>query len=92
MQFLASMPTPRNPFQVKLDGINGAAPVGSRPAHLRQQGIYAQDQISAGGLRVILSGRQDWARQAADGLVNKNKKFTYRAGARCRFPRSATVR
>jgi iron complex outermembrane receptor protein len=47
-----------------------------------QTGIYAQDQISVGGLRVLLSGRQDWAEtraQRADA-PEKSKRFTYRAG------------
>ncbi|KQM22026.1 TonB-dependent siderophore receptor [Novosphingobium sp. Leaf2] len=88
-----TMPTPTNPYVVP-----GYDPVtfGYDPnaygvpnldtAQQRQQGIYAQDQISLGGLRVILSGRNDWARQARQSnggasQVKKDEKFTYRAGA-----------
>ncbi|WP_332836092.1 TonB-dependent siderophore receptor [Flavisphingomonas formosensis] len=50
--------------------------------HVRQQGIYVQDQMSWGGLRVMLSGRQDWARVEPVGSdAEHSKKFTWRAGA-----------
>jgi iron complex outermembrane receptor protein len=56
-----------------------------------QQGVYAQDELSWEGLRVTLSGREDWTR-IANGLgttaqdtilpdAQKNRKFTWRAGA-----------
>ncbi len=71
-----TMPTPQTPFEVPASfGINSAN------VRQRQQGVYAQDQIAVGGLRVTLSGRQDWARQARDGQVQKDDKFTWRAGA-----------
>lgn len=71
-----TMPTPQTPSEVPASfGINSAN------VRQRQQGIYAQDQIAVGGLRVTLSGRQDWARQARDGQVQKDDKFTWRAGA-----------
>ncbi|WP_267387999.1 TonB-dependent siderophore receptor [Sphingomonas sp. GC_Shp_3] len=58
---------------------------GVTPASPRQTqtGIYAQDQISVGGLRVLLSGRQDWAdtRAMKDDAPENSKRFTYRAGA-----------
>lgn len=73
--------------------VYGTAPVPKTPAevpnafggrldyNLRQRGVYLQDEMSWGGLRVTLSGRQDWARvrNLATG-VEKSKKFTYRAG------------
>jgi iron complex outermembrane receptor protein len=70
-----TMPTPRTPAEVP-------DPFGGRTiTQQRQQGVYAQDQISVGGLRVTLSGRQDWARQAqTDNPVQHDKKFTWRAG------------
>ncbi|WP_420137802.1 TonB-dependent siderophore receptor [Sphingomonas sp.] len=60
-----------------------------------QQGVYAQDELSWGGLRVTLSGREDWTR-IANGLgtnaqdtvlpdAQKNRKFTWRAGALYKF-------
>ncbi|RKE50438.1 MULTISPECIES: TonB-dependent siderophore receptor [unclassified Sphingomonas] len=52
----------------------------------RQQGIYAQDQMALGDLRVVLSGRQDWARAQQDGRVKHDKKFTYRAAALYTLP------
>jgi iron complex outermembrane receptor protein len=72
-----TMPTPRTPAEVP-DPFGG-----NTITHLRQQGVYAQDQISAGGLRVTLSGRQDWARQATvgSGDPQTDQKFTWRAGA-----------
>ena len=53
----------------------------------RQQGVYAQDQMSLGDLRVVLSGRQDWARSEQVGLgVKHDEKFTYRAAALYTLP------
>jgi len=72
-----TMPTPQTPYEVP-DNFG----IGNTHVRLRQQGVYAQDQISAGGLRVTLSGRQDWARQVTlGGDPQKDKKFTWRAGA-----------
>jgi iron complex outermembrane receptor protein len=53
----------------------------------RQIGLYAQDQIKAGQLRLTIGGRQDWFRtyddDFDDGTVTKTaqKAFTWRAGA-----------
>ncbi len=77
-----TMPTPQTPYEVP--GYLGDGSFLTPDAfnvRQRQQGIYAQDQISVGGLRVTLSGRQDWARQARDGQSQKDDKFTWRAGA-----------
>ena len=53
----------------------------------RQQGVYAQDQMALGDLRVVLSGRQDWARAHQDGRDAKHdEKFTYRAAALYTLP------
>ena len=71
-----TMPTPQTPSDVP-----NSFGIGSANVRQRQQGIYAQDQIAVGGLRVTLSGRQDWARQARDGQSQKDDKFTWRAGA-----------
>lgn len=53
-----------------------------------QAGVYAQDQLSLGALRVLLSGRQDWASvRAAPGAASQDsQKFTYRAGALYTLP------
>jgi len=74
-----TMPTPLTPEQVPgyAGGLAGASDTDTQQ---RQQGIYAQDEISVGGLRVMLSGRQDWARQASAGVVKNDRKFTYRVG------------
>jgi iron complex outermembrane receptor protein len=72
-----TMPTPRTPAEVP----GAFGPPAYSNTRQRQQGVYAQDQISVGGLRVTLSGRQDWARQASVGLEQHNHKFTWRAGA-----------
>jgi len=45
-----------------------------------QTGIYGQDTISYGGLRLLLSGREDWAATWSSGTVQKDSKFTGRAG------------
>ncbi len=52
----------------------------------RQQGIYAQDQIAAGRLRVTIGGRQDWSRDrtlnplTGRRYVNTSDAFTWRVG------------
>jgi iron complex outermembrane receptor protein len=70
-----TMPTPRTP-----DEVPGGTPYLTI-THTRQQSIYAQDQMSWGGLRLTLSGRQDWARAENGGPVQHDSKFTYRVGA-----------
>ncbi len=53
----------------------------------RQQGLYAQDQMALGDLRVVVSGRQDWARaEQVGGEVKHDQKFTYRAAALYTLP------
>ncbi|QBM74699.1 TonB-dependent siderophore receptor [Sphingomonas sp. AAP5] len=53
-----------------------------------QAGVYAQDQLSLGALRVLLSGRQDWAsvRTGPNTASQDSQKFTYRAGALYTLP------
>jgi iron complex outermembrane receptor protein len=49
---------------------------------LKQTGIYAQDQIGIGQqLFILLGGRYDWVDVKSFGTTQKEKKFTYRAGA-----------
>jgi len=71
-----TMPTPRTPYDVQ-----GSFGIGDQHIRQRQQGVYAQDQIALGGLRVTLSGRQDWTRQSNGALVQHDRKFTWRAAA-----------
>jgi iron complex outermembrane receptor protein len=72
-----TMPTPHTPAEVP-DNFG----VGRLITHQRQQSVYAQDQISWGGLRILASGRQDWARQQGNGGdPQHDNKFTYRVGA-----------
>ncbi|MBI0476290.1 TonB-dependent siderophore receptor [Sphingomonas sp. MA1305] len=53
----------------------------------RQQGVYAQDQLALGALRVVLSGRHDWAHAEQAGLGAKDdRQFTWRAGALYTLP------
>lgn len=53
----------------------------------RQAGIYLQDQIAVGRLRVTVGGRQDWAKDKTRNAitdttyVNSSNAFTWRAGA-----------
>lgn len=71
-----TMPTPRTPAQVP-DPF-----AGYTNTRQRQQSVYAQDQMAWGGLRVTLTGREDWARQAATASETQHDhKFTYRVGA-----------
>ena len=54
--------------------------------NLEQTGVYAQDQISWGGLRLMLSGRNDWVdaaqfdKSAKTTTAFDQQKFTGRAG------------
>jgi iron complex outermembrane receptor protein len=82
-----TMPTPQTPYDVPSYALDGTFVTPDYAnVRQRQQGIYAQDQISAGDLRVTLSGRQDWARQAQGTTVQRNDKFTWRAGALYTLP------
>jgi len=66
---------PRSPYDV------GPFAPGTYLAHLRQTGLYGQDQIAWGGLRLTLSGRQDWARSTdLTTTVQHDHKFTWRVG------------
>ncbi len=53
----------------------------------QQAGLYLQDQVKLGRLRVTLSGRQDWYKddqynpRTQTGFVSKSNAFTWRAGA-----------
>lgn len=53
----------------------------------KQSGLYLQDQIELGHLRVTIGGRQDWAKDntynpiSARRYINKSDAFTWRAGA-----------
>jgi iron complex outermembrane receptor protein len=79
-----TMPTPASPYDVRGYGPAddpGLADAFSIATQQRQQGIYAQDQIALGDLRVTISGRQDWARQASGAQVQHDRKFTWRAAA-----------
>ena len=65
----------------------GLAPQIYTETESRQTGLYIQDQIVAGKLRVTLGGRQDWAHDDTYNPVNKRRyitdsdAFTWRAGA-----------
>lgn len=54
--------------------------------NLDQVGLYAQDQVALGGLRLLLSGRQDWVSSAQYDKLGRTtsrsdpSKFTWRAG------------
>ncbi|MFK3888232.1 TonB-dependent siderophore receptor [Sphingomonas sp. NPDC079357] len=80
-----TMAVPRTPAQVP----NGFG-VDTIDARLRQQGVYAQDQMELGALRVTLGGRQDWAYGKQITTVGssdkKDDKFTWRAAALYTLP------
>jgi iron complex outermembrane receptor protein len=62
------------------------APNGGDDAHLDQLGLYAQDQMSLGNWRFMISGRQDWASSSDADPINatlttqSDKAFTWRTG------------
>lgn len=58
-----------------------AADIPYANQNLNQTGAYLQDQISIGGLRVLLSGRYDWVDLESFGTSKDQHKFTWRAGA-----------
>ncbi|WP_313231552.1 TonB-dependent siderophore receptor [Sphingobium yanoikuyae] len=53
----------------------------------KQAGVYLQDQIKLGKLRLTLGGRQDWAKDntynpiTGNRYITKSDAFTWRAGA-----------
>ncbi|WP_298268972.1 TonB-dependent siderophore receptor [uncultured Bradyrhizobium sp.] len=61
-------------------------PGGSDDARVTQAGLYAQDQMSLGGWRFMISGRQDWAAAHDFDRINNVKTdrsdsaFTWRTG------------
>jgi iron complex outermembrane receptor protein len=68
--------------------INQPEPASDAVQHRRQAGVYAQDQIAIGGLRLLIGGRQDWVRTKTKQALfedgdskEKQKAFTGRAGA-----------
>jgi iron complex outermembrane receptor protein len=58
-----------------------AANIPFSDQNLDQTGVYAQDQIAIGGLRLLLSGRYDWVDLESFGATKDQHKFTWRAGA-----------
>lgn len=66
---------------------NALSPLISTVGEGDQWGVYLQDQISVGRLRVTVGGRQDWTgddtlnRVNGRRFVNENDEFTWRAGA-----------
>jgi iron complex outermembrane receptor protein len=62
-----------------------AGAVSNYLVSMGQTGVYGQDTISVGGLRVLLSGREDWAATWSQTIgsapaLQKDSKFTGRAG------------
>jgi iron complex outermembrane receptor protein len=78
-----TMVVPQSPETVPNNyGVNDNKPRSN------QAGVYAQDELSYGALRVLLSGRQDWAsvRTGPNTASQESQKFTYRAGALYTLP------
>lgn len=73
-------PVPQSPYSVPGYTAGSYATPGTYDIHQRQTGIYAQDSMSWGGLRLLLSGRQDWASTTSSGSTQNDRKFTGRAG------------
>jgi len=54
---------------------------GTIDSRQRQQGLYGQDQMSIGGVRLTVSGRQDWVHTVQLGSAARDdRKFTWRVG------------
>ncbi|WP_213774028.1 TonB-dependent siderophore receptor [Bradyrhizobium sp. dw_78] len=70
-------------------GMNIATPAYSGIEHIGQDrlGLYAQDQIKIGGLRLLIGGRQDWYSATDHELISDSTQlqndhpFTWRTGA-----------
>ena len=66
--------------------VTDPAPSFSPRLNLQQTGVYAQDQLALGGLRLVLSGRYDWVDASQFERLSKTtaalsqEKFTGRAG------------
>lgn len=70
---------PQTPYTVPGYG-GGYATPSTYDIHQHQTGLYAQDTISWGGLRLLLSGRHDWAHTENGTTIQNDRKFTGRAG------------
>lgn len=75
-------PVPQSPYTVPdYTFVAGSfATPATYAINQRQSGVYGQDTISWGGLRVLLSGRYDWALIRNGVTEQKDSKFTGRAG------------
>lgn len=66
---------------------NNLNPQAYSETESQQYGVYLQDQIELGKLRVTLGGRQDWSKDDVYNPINsrrfitKSDAFTWRAGA-----------
>lgn len=75
-------------------GLTFPAPpiVTANDAHQRQVGIYAQDQIALGDLKLTASGRYDWVHSHAvaslppQDSAKDDRRFTWRVGALYALP------
>jgi len=75
-----TQPVPQSPYTVPGYAAGAFATPGVYDIHQKQTGLYAQDTIRWGGLRLLLSGRQDWARTDDGTQAQADRKFTGRAG------------
>jgi iron complex outermembrane receptor protein len=71
---------PTSPYTVPGYTPGAYADVTTYNIRQHQTGIYAQDTMSWGGLRLMLSGRHDWASTRSGTDSQTDRKFTGRAG------------
>lgn len=71
---------PQSPYTTPGYTPGSYATPGTYDVHQRQTGIYAQDAMSWGRMRLLLSGRHDWATTTSGGDTQNDRKFTGRAG------------
>lgn len=70
---------PQSPYTTPGYVTGSYATPGIYDVHQHQTSLYAQDAMSWGGLRLLLSGRHDWT-HAENGATQNDRKFTGRAG------------
>ena len=70
---------PRSPYTVP-GSSGGYATPSTYDIHQHQTGVYAQDTVEWGGLRLLLSGRHDWASTTSGSDRQNDARFTGRAG------------
>ena len=72
-----------NPVYNAAPNVNPPLSFAFSNIHLKQTGVYAQDQLGFGNLFILAGGRYDWVKveDGNGGTETKQHKFTWRVGA-----------